>query len=380
MTSRSTIPASARTRQARLVVLAILLVNVGWAVGLPLTLSQPPTPAAGALLAILATAFGIALALILWAAATPWWEQRVRVRLLVGVVAVAAALWPTLYAWAEPGEEPWAWVAGFTMGVGPLVLRWRTAAALGAVLSAAAAAGALAWGQSLPQNVLIAVGTAAAVIVMGQVLVWMLRLLVAAEGARDAEIGLAAAEERVRLARELHDVLGHRLSVIALKAEVVGDLVRRDPAKAEAEAELIRNLATGTLREVRQTVHGFGQLDLGEQLRGARLVLESAGIQTDITLQAGALSAGEQQLAAAVIREAVTNLLQHSDAEQVTIRLDGRSDRQVVVITNDGARVSAGSRGIGLSGLRERAEAAGARLQAGLAGDLFEVRLELAPR
>jgi two-component system sensor histidine kinase DesK len=198
--------------------------------------------------------------------------------------------------------------------------------------------------------------------------------------ARDAKIGLAAAEERVRLARELHDVLGHGLSVIALKAEVLGDLVRRDPARAEAEAELIRSLATGTLREVRQTVHGFGQLDLEEQLRGARLVLESAGIHADFRLPTNALSAGEQQLAAAVIREAVTNLLQHSDAEQVMIRLDGRSDRQVVVISNDGVRGPAGSPGIGLSGLRERAEAAGARLQAGLVGELFEVRLELAPR
>ena len=222
-------------------------------------------------------------------------------------------------------------------------------------------------GQSVVQTLLITLGLAAVVIAMGQVTVWLLRLLVAAEAGREAEAGLAVSQERLRFARELHDVLGHRLGLIALQAEVAG-------------SKEIRDLATTTLREVRAAVHGYGTVDLAEQLETAQLVLGSAGIEAEVRADAVDLDPAASQLVAATVREAVTNLLRHSEARQVSLHLTETAGTVTLVIMNDGVLTAASSPGLGLAGLAERAAQAGARLRTGPVGDRFEVRLELAAR
>jgi two-component system sensor histidine kinase DesK len=356
-----------RVQRARLVVLAVLLTNVGWVVALPLLLTRPPTPAAAVLLGGLLALLVAAYVLLLRAAVTPWVPQRTRIGLLVALVAATLALAPVCARWAEAGQEPWAWLVGFAIGTGPLVLRWRAAAVLGAGLAAAAVVAAVLAGQSVVQTLVIAVGLAAVVIAMGQVTVWLLRLLVAAEAGREAEAGLAVSQERLRFARDLHDVLGHRLGLIALQAEVAG-------------SEEIRDLATTTLREVRAAVHGYGTVDLTEQLETAQLVLSSAGIEAEVTIDPVDLDPAASQLVAATVREAVTNLLRHSEARQVSIHLTERAGTVTLVIMNDGVSTAASAPGLGLAGLAERAAQAGARLRTGLVGDRFEVRLELAGR
>ena len=117
-------------------------------------------------------------------------------------------------------------------------------------------------------------------VLLGQVVVWMLRLLVAAEAGREAEAGLAVSQERLRFARDLHDVLGHRLERHRAQGRAGRRAGRRRRRRVRAEAEQIRGLATATLREVRAAVHGYGTIDLAEQLRAARLVLTSAGVDT----------------------------------------------------------------------------------------------------
>ena len=369
-----------RVERARQVVLAILLANVAWAVALPIALTRPPDGPAVLLLWVLVAASGATLVAVLWAAVTPWVEQRTRIRLMTGLVAVTLALGPVCYAWAQPGTQPWAWVAGFTAGVGPLVLRWPAAVLTGTGLAAAAGIGALVGAQPVGRNIAITVGMAAMTVLMGQVVVWMLRLLVAAEAGREAEGALAVSQERLRFARELHDVLGHRLSVIALKAELVGELAGADERRVRAEAEQIRGLATSTLREVRSAVHGYGTIDLSEQLQAARLVLTSAGVDAALSVDRTVLGPAESQLVAAVVREAVTNILRHSDARHVSIDLTRSGGAATLVISNDRAREAAGAPGMGLAGLAERCAQLGARLRTGRVGDGFEVRVELAVR
>lgn len=370
----------ARAETARLVVLALLLSNVAWAVALPLALTRPPPGLPFLLLWALVAAAAVGYVLVLWAAVTPGVEAVHRRRLMAALVAVTLALWPVAYAWAEPGEEPWAWLAAFTIGVAPLVLWWPAALVLGAGLTGAALLGALLWGQSVADNLAFVVGGAGLVVLMGQALVWMLRLLVAAEAAREVEGSLAVSQERLRLARELHDVLGHRLAIIALKAEVAGGLAGGDSARAREETEEIRTMATSTLGEVRRALTGKSTLDLTEQLRTASLVLTSAGIGTDIDVEPSGLTPPESQLLAAVLREAVTNLLRHSDAQRVEILLAAEAGTRTLVIVNDHPHPAAGEPGTGLTGLADRCTEVGARLRSGPGGDRFEVRVELAPR
>src|SRR5918993_2774789 len=312
-----------RAQRARLVVLAVLLTNVGWVVALPVLLTRPPTPAAAILFGVLLALLVAAYVLLLRAAVTPWVPQRMRVGLLVALVAVTVALGPVCARWAEPGQEPWAWLVGFAAGMAPLVLRWRPAVLLGVGLTGAAVLGAVLAGQSVVQTVVITAGIAAVVIAMGQVTVWLLRMLVAAEAGWEAEASLAVSEERLRFARELHDVLGHRLGLIALQAEVAG-------------SEEIRDLATTTLREVRAAVHGYGTVDLAEQLDTARLVLTSAGVDLQIKADPVDLDPAASQLVAATVREAVTNLLRHSEPRQVSLALTRTGATVTLVVSNDG--------------------------------------------
>lgn len=380
-TSRSRWPPRAtRVERARLVVLAILLTNVPWVVWVPVSRTRPPDGPAALLLWALAAVLAVALVLVLWAAVTPRLPPRTRGWLMAGLVATTLALWPVGFAWALPGTQPWAWVAGFTAGVAPLVLRWPAALGVAALLAAAAGVGALAFDGPVVRYLAITLGLAVVTVLMGQVVVWMLRLLVAAEAGREAEAGLAVSQERLRFARELHDVLGHRLGVIALKAELAGELVDADPGRARAEAAEIRGLASTTLREVRAAVHGYGTIDLSEQLRAARLVLTSAGVDTELTVDELGLGPAESQLVAAVVREAVTNILRHSDAQHVSIDLTRRAEATTLVIVNDRSRPGSGAPGMGLSGLADRCAPLGARLRSGPIGDGYQVRVELAGR
>lgn len=356
-----------RTERARLVVLVILLTNLGWVVALPLALTRPPPTLGYVVLGLLLALLVAAYVLLLRAAVTPWVPPRTRVGLLAALVAVTLALLPVCSAWAVPQQEPWAWLAGFAVGVMPLVLPWRWAAAVGGCVAATAVVAALVYSQSVAQTLVITVGIAAAMVGVAQVSVWLLRLLVAAEAGREAETSLAVTQERLRFARDLHDVLGHRLGVIALQAEVAG-------------AEEIRALAATTLREVREAVQGYGTVDLAEQLRSARLVLASAGITASITAEPAELDPAASQLLAATVREAVTNLLRHSDAQHVRLDLTRSGETLSLVVSNDGLRPVTARPGLGLAGLAERSAQAGARLRTGVVGDRFEVRLELGPR
>jgi two-component system sensor histidine kinase DesK len=370
----------------RLVVLGALLFSYGWVLVFPLRLTRPPSAALAAPYVAGLALFAGALALVLRAAVTPEQSPRARLGLIGLLVVVSLGLWAPAFTWAEPGQEPWAWVAGFVIGASALAVS-RAGVVVAVGLGSMAVIGAVVFDGSAAANLVVALGSGVVVWLTGLVLVWLLGLLWAAEAGRDAEAGLVIAQERLRASRELHDVLGHRLGIIALKAELAADLAATDPARSRAESDEIRAIAAATLAEARRAVHGETVADLATQIASAELVLGSAGIETTVDIDTTLVPASASRLLAAVVREAVTNILRHSDARTASMALHGTGRDHALVIVNDGtgsprSGTVAGvfSSGTGLASLAARCEAAGARLVAGPADDgRFEVRVELPP-
>ena len=373
-----------RVISPRLVVLGVLIFSYAWALVFPLRLSRPPSALLAAGYVVGLALFGVALSLVLRAAVSPEQSPRSRLRLIGLLVVVSLGLWPPAFAWAEPGQEPWAWMAGFAIGATALAV---PSAGVGAAagLGGAALIGAVVFDGSVIANLVIALGCGLGMWLLGLVLVWLLGLLAAAEAGRDAEAGLAVAQERLRVSRELHDVLGHRLGIIALKAELAADLAASDPTRSAAESAEIRAIAAATLAEARRAVHGETVTDLATQLASAELVLRSAGIATTVDVDSPRLPASTSRLLAAVVREAVTNILRHSDARTVSIALDRTGPSPTLVIVNDGVpsprpatTADGSSSGTGLASLAARCSAVGARLVSHPAdGGRFEVSVEL---
>lgn len=187
--------------------------------------------------------------------------------------------------------------------------------------------------------------------------------------AREELATLAVTAERDRIARDLHDVLGHSLSLIAIKSELAGRLLPGDPERARAEIGDVERVARESLASVRDTVSGSRQPTLERELANARLVLEAAGIEPTIDTSAGPLPEAEDAVLAWAVREAVTNVVRHSAAHSAAIRTCRVGDEAAIEVVDDGrASTSAGGPelgGTGLRGLRERLESVGGRLDAG---------------
>jgi len=187
------------------------------------------------------------------------------------------------------------------------------------------------------------------------------------QAARGELARLAVAEERLRFGRDLHDLLGHSLSVIVLKSELAGRLLAAQPAKAAAEMADVERSARQALREVRAAVAGYRQLTLQAELAAARELLAAAGITALIVDDVGSLPAPLDALLAWAVREGITNVIRHSRAVGCEISLQRALDSVRLEIRDDGrgAVADAAARGSGLAGLAERAAAAGGTLAAG---------------
>jgi two-component system, NarL family, sensor histidine kinase DesK len=187
---------------------------------------------------------------------------------------------------------------------------------------------------------------------------------------------LAVSEERLRIARDLHDLLGHSLSVIALKSELARKLLERDPKRAAAELDDIQSVSRTALTEVRDAVQGYRRLALAEALETAEAALTAAGIDCDLTDADVALPADVDAVLAWAVREGTTNVIRHSGALHCAIRVVTDAERAAVEIEDDGHGRPSTDRGSGLSGLRERARRLRGELEAGVApGGGFRLRL-----
>lgn len=176
---------------------------------------------------------------------------------------------------------------------------------------------------------------------------------------------LARIAERERISRDLHDLLGHTLSLIAIKAELAGRLLQRDSAATAKEIKDIETTARHALAEVRSAVTGYRQSGFAQELAQARAALAAADVTLEAEVQPFAMPATAENVLALALREAVTNILRHARATrcQVSVRLEGG---QIACHISDDSRLpvdrEALARGNGLRGMRERVAAAGGRL------------------
>ncbi|WP_411103752.1 sensor histidine kinase [Streptomyces sp. cmx-4-9] len=210
---------------------------------------------------------------------------------------------------------------------------------------------------------------------------WLLRTVYELDRSRELQAQLAVAEERLRFGRDLHDVMGRNLAVIALKSELAVQLARRERPEAVDQMIEVQRIARESQREVRDVVRGYREADLAVELEGARGVLSAAGMDCRVDLQgARDLPSGVQSALGWVVREATTNVLRHGDAQHCVIRLTAAAGGGVtLVVENDGAPPApAGPPGSGLAGLRERLAALDGTLHAGpVDGGRFRLRAEI---
>jgi two-component system sensor histidine kinase DesK len=169
---------------------------------------------------------------------------------------------------------------------------------------------------------------------------------------------LAKVAERERIARDLHDLLGHTLSLIVLKAELAGKLMDRDPARACQEIRDLEKISRDALSEVRQAVGGIRSCDLASELERARAALETAGICVQCVAEPLKLTSEQEKVLAMAVREGATNVVRHANAVNCEIHIWQQDGRVSVEIIDDGSGGYT-AEGNGLRGMRERAEALG---------------------
>lgn len=173
---------------------------------------------------------------------------------------------------------------------------------------------------------------------------------------------LAKTAERERIARDLHDLLGHTLSLITLKAELAGKLVERDPERAGREIREVERISREALREVRSAVAGYRSEGLQAEMGRARLALEAAGLGFEYFAQPVELDPEAETVLALALREAVTNVVRHAGAHTCRIALEQTEEETRLEVRDDGRGGSA-PEGIGLASMRERVEGLGGRLE-----------------
>ncbi|MFD1659334.1 sensor histidine kinase [Streptomyces caeni] len=198
----------------------------------------------------------------------------------------------------------------------------------------------------------------------------LVRTTIELRRARATVAQLAANEERLRLARDLHDLLGHSLSLITLKSELAGRMLPGHPEKAAQQVADIEKVSRQALVDVREAVTGYRRPRLSAELAGAQVALTAAGVIARLPAEpdlAGVPEESESVLAWA-LREAVTNVVRHSGARRCAVELVSRQTLDgpmlELVVEDDGSGGPGGGPGNGLTGLRERLEKAGGTLEA----------------
>lgn len=286
--------------------------------------------------------------------------RRWRGRRQHALVAATAILGLALIA-IQPGGNTFVIYA---CAMAATVLPARRAVWLAALLVAAMVAAFLAV-MPLPLALAYAaMATAICALVVAGVLMTRARLRRDAELrlTRDEVARLAAMAERERIGRDLHDLLGHTLSLVALKSELAGRLVDTHPAAARTQIGEVESVARQALAQVREAVVGIRATGLEAELAAARLALLSADVRLDQRLAPVALDPALESALALALREAVTNVLRHAGARRVEVELVADDGELRLSIADDG-RGGAGAPGNGLAGMRERLAAFGAGLE-----------------
>lgn len=280
-----------------------------------------------------------------------WHRPSRTVRGLFFTAVLCAALTTPALGWGAISFLPFL-MAYASYVLGP-VWHWVTAcAAISLTLLSVFAA--LSTGDEPPFMLLAIIVIMLAVNTLN---VWLISRSIVAD---ELKISLATSEERESIARDVHDLLGHSLTVVKLKAELAMRVLEKDPAAARDELKEIARLTSEAIAGVRGTVTGLRAEGLAEQAQSSRAALESAGVTVIVSGDPGALSPAQSLPAAWILREATTNVLRHADATRVGISFEPGT----VVIEDDGVGAK-GRTGNGVRGMAERASAAGATLRIG---------------
>jgi len=294
--------------------------------------------------------------------------------ILLGAVNVVAVCLPFMIGRDRPRGPELAFACVLAVSAAYLVI-WRVDGPFVYPLLAIAAAVAVRQGRAL--SVIAAVTISAAVQTgiergsldagmflgfatfmagIGNYLVqYLIRIITELTSTRERLAHAAVAEERLRFSRDLHDLLGHTLSVIVVKAEAIRRIVSEHPDAAAQHATDVETIGRHALTEVREAVSGYRSVGLDEELAGARAALEADGIQVHITRAHRALDAHVDSLLGWIVREGTTNVLRHADASRCTIIVTSAHGVPKIEIVDDGKGGSP-VEGSGLRGLRERVD------------------------
>lgn len=291
-------------------------------------------------------------------------------RVLWAAAGIAAL--GVLFAPVNPGASVfWIYAAAFVGNSGPprVALRWLAVLLL--------LLGFQAWWQELSPEFWIVAAVFSALI-GGINLHFAERAKAGAKlRATQEEVErLARTLERERIARDLHDLLGHTLSVITLKSELAAKLASRDPERAAVEMREVERISRDALREVREAVVGYRSEGLKAELARARLALESSGITFEYLLTPVELDPARETVLALAVRESVTNVIRHAGAKRCRVAVEQGADGVVRLEVRDDGRGGLAAEGTGLAVMRERVEGLGGQLERhGEGGTAVVIRL-----
>ncbi|MGB7169694.1 MAG: sensor histidine kinase, partial [Acidobacteriaceae bacterium] len=173
---------------------------------------------------------------------------------------------------------------------------------------------------------------------------------------------LAKVAERERIARDLHDVLGHTLSVVVLKSELAGKMIGRDPDRARVEIADVEQIARKALGEVREAIRGYRSEGLAAEIDRARTILDAAGVTLECEARPPLFAPAEETVISLIVREAVTNIVRHAQASHCRLDFQSNGHGTALVVEDDG-RGGIRTEGNGLRGMRERVESIGGRMR-----------------
>lgn len=318
----------------------VWLVYMGWTFVYPAVL--------GSRSIFIETAVAAAAFLILYFCGY-WVKGRSVLAILVAIAAIGAIVGPV---------NPWAgtyfvYAAAFVPDVGSTKIAWGIVTGLIAAITLEALLlhlGPWFWAPSIVFTAMIGAVTIRA----AEMACANAKLRVA----HDEVERIAKVAERERIARDLHDVLGHTLSVIVLKSELASKLTDADPARATAEIRDVERIARESLAELREALAGYRASGLTAEVDRARDVLTAAGVRFECDIDELRLAPREESVLALAIREGVTNVVRHAEASTCRIQLAHDEHGCRFMIADDG-RGTLASEGLGLTGMRERIEALG---------------------
>lgn len=303
----------------------------------------------------------------------PHGEAWLRIGLVAQLAALAvsctvAALAPETYTW---GAATAALSIYFVILIAYLPFVRHSVASSAALIVAAAVTVATVAGGNFA---VVLVAYSVAFGAMAPMTLWYSRAMIETERARQLEAQLSAAEERLRLSQDLHDTMGQHLAAMTIKTQLAQALAARHDPRLNDELTELHQLTQTAAADMRHVVNRYRTPDLATELAGAKQVLTDAGANVTITGTSADVPVYLRETAAWFIREAATNVLRHSQATQVSIKVTPAA----VTVTNDRPEPSERP-GAGLEGLRRRAAEHAAHLTVEQSPDSFTVALKVGP-